>query len=319
MMLLVEPQFRVHDGHIDLSMNRPEEWAYPEGMGVANGTYAHIGDATCGPVMFFFAVQPGIDLPESPAHGHASDNWRMSMRGVLPMGRERYGPGDFRFQQGWKPYGSDSMSTGPHGGWAALVFGDRRGTKIRPVREEEGYFPDETSICEWAHLAGDQASDDPRAGSGPAGLVTSAGEISGARVNGSFAAAGLWPEVGDGIRAIGALMGDAGCGPVMVHADVAPGCLASPAGVLQTEVIRLVVAGSCTVGSETYEAGDIRIQDSGARCEAVAAGAEGLHEVVLYGDRRALADHGGALIVGVAALVADLQARLDVDKQLLGR
>jgi hypothetical protein len=286
--MLFEPQFALEDGHLDLSLRDTERWGYPEGMGVANGTYVHIGDDTCGPVMFFFTVIPGIELPESPAHGHASDNWRMSMRGVLPMGPERYHAGDFRFQQGWKPYGSDQMATGPDGGWSLLVFADRRGTKIRPVRPEEGGFPDERVISDWAHLKGDQVSDLPEDGAGPAGLATTTGRIRGGHVNGSFQQSAQWPEVRSGVRMLATLMGDKTCGPVMVLVDAEPGSVVVGARTLGTEVVRTVIDGSCTIGDQSYGAGDIRIDEAGASSNAVIAGDDGLKEIVLFGDRRAL-------------------------------
>jgi hypothetical protein len=49
------------------------------------------------------------------------------------MGPARYGPGEFRFQQGWKPYGADGVAAGPDGGWTVLMFADRRGVRVPGV------------------------------------------------------------------------------------------------------------------------------------------------------------------------------------------
>jgi hypothetical protein len=54
----------------------------------------------------------------------------------------------------------------------------------------------------------------------------------------------------------------------------------------ETEVFRMVVAGSCDIDGQIYEYGDIRIQRPGAACGPVVAGPNGLQEVLILGDRR---------------------------------
>src|SRR5205823_252902 len=75
-------------------------------------------------------------IPTGTAHGHDSDSWRMSLLGESHMGTATYGPGEFRFQQGGKPYGKDDFAAGPNGGYHLVMFADRRGFRTRPVKKE---------------------------------------------------------------------------------------------------------------------------------------------------------------------------------------
>ena len=71
-------------------------------------------------------------MPLSFAHAHASDNWRISVRGTTNMGRDTYEQGQFRFHDGGVPYASDNFAWGPDGGYGIIMFADRRGFAIRP-------------------------------------------------------------------------------------------------------------------------------------------------------------------------------------------
>ena len=75
-------------------------------------------------------------MPLSFAHAHASDNWRISVRGTTNMGRDTYEQGQFRFHDGGVPYASDNFAWGPDGGYGIIMFADRRGFAIRPVKAE---------------------------------------------------------------------------------------------------------------------------------------------------------------------------------------
>src|SRR5260370_25666960 len=118
-----------------LSFSRAEEWGglvFPAG-------FEFLGDPERGPVIRMMAMPPGLstdgeDGKSAPPHGHASDNFRIALRGALRMGARSYGSGEFRLQQGWKPYGPDTVAEGPDGGWEMLMFADRRGMRMRPTR-----------------------------------------------------------------------------------------------------------------------------------------------------------------------------------------
>ena len=73
-------------------------------------------------------------MPLSFSHSHPSDNWRISVRGTTNMGRDTYAQGQFRFHDGGVPYASDNFAWGPDGGYGIIMFADRRGFAIKPVK-----------------------------------------------------------------------------------------------------------------------------------------------------------------------------------------
>jgi hypothetical protein len=259
--------------------------------------FAFLGDPECGPVLRVMAMPPGVstdgeDGKSAPPHGHASDNFRIALRGVLKMGQRRYGPGEFRLQQGWKPYGSDTVAEGPDGGWEMLMFADRRGMRMRPVRSRPGdpvpYLDVEKSVAEWMDYRSDWFGDDPGATCPASRLASTLGTPAGGGISGSFADTRNWRRAGEESRVSVTLMGDATAGPVVATACTGPNvCAAGPAEI-PTETFRLIVGGECTIGGVARGIGDMSVVPSGASAGRVVAGDRGLHEVVVYGDRREL-------------------------------
>jgi hypothetical protein len=130
-------------------------------------------------------------------------------------------------------------------------------------------------------------SEDPDAAPGPSTIATTLQDRPGqARVNGSFHDTDRWVCFPQGSLA-GGLMGHAETGPLVLLSKVEPGGRPLGSYVFGTEVLRLVVRGSCRIGDEWYEAGDIRIEHAGS-CGPVLAGDEGADEVIVIADRRAL-------------------------------
>ena len=299
-------------GRIHLSFNRTATWESPFGLA---GTFVALGDEQVGPLMFFLALPPGQELEKDPPHAHASDNWRITLKGSMPMGPDTYGTGEFRFQQGWKPYGYDHPAVGPEGGWTALMFADRRGLRMRHVHKATAPSspqPVEVATAEWTGIVGDVRSDDPAEGSGPSALVTSFGHVRGSHLDGGFSAAGRWPLVADGTRAIAALLGDQERGPVLVLSTTDADRCSSPEFVVDTEVLRLVVDGSCVVGDRWYGAGDFWLQEAGVPSPGVIAGPGGLREVVVFGDRRRAvpSNISDGWTSALPSLIGELSARL---------
>ena len=67
------------DGHVDIDFADREGWT--ENMG-ATILPIMIGDDQCGPFVALSYVEPTSEqMPLSFAHAHASDNWRISVRG----------------------------------------------------------------------------------------------------------------------------------------------------------------------------------------------------------------------------------------------
>jgi hypothetical protein len=295
-MLRAQGTFEGGPGHIDLSFRAPERWIGPGAVQAASrvaetplqATAVTMGDEEVGPVLLFLRLAPDVKPPDAPAHGHASDNWRISLRGTLPMGRELYGPGEFRLQEGWKPYASDNYAAGPDGGWSALLFADRRGIRMRHVKAEESEpAVSNRLLAEWFGVAGDLVSDSPEDAPGPSRMVTTLDDARRAsHINAAFEDAGGWLEAaGTGSRFAVALMGDPAHGPVVVLVRTAPGGLALSSCSFGTEVFRMVVRGSHTIDGTAYESGDMRVDSPEARYGDVLAGPDGVDEVIVIGDR----------------------------------
>ncbi|HVW32135.1 MAG TPA: hypothetical protein VHL53_06315 [Acidimicrobiia bacterium] len=303
-MLRAQGNFDGGPGHIDVSFRAPERWTGPTALQATSrvadtpmhATAITLGDDEAGPVLIFLRLAPGVTPPDAPAHGHASDNWRISLLGSLPMGREAYGPGEFRIQEGWKPYASDNYALGPDGGWSALLFADRRGVRMRHVKAQETELTESNRhLAEWLGIKGDLVSDSPDDAPGPSRLVTSLDDARrAAHINSSFAEADGWLPVGADSRFAAALMGDPARGPVLVLTRTAPGGQALSGCSFDTEGFRMVVRGSHTIDGTVYEIGDMRVDSPEARYGDVIAGDDGVDEVILVADRRAAMPLAGA-------------------------
>ena len=315
-MLRAQGTFDGGPGHIDLSFRAPERWIGPAAVQAASrvaetplsATAVALGDEEVGPVLLFLRLAPGVNPPDAPAHGHASDNWRISLRGTLPMGRESYGPGQFRLQEGWKPYASDNYAAGPAGGWSALLFADRRGMRMRHVKAEGSELTESNRLlAEWLGISGDLVSDSPDDAPGPSRMVTSLDDARrAAHINAGFEDSDGWLEAAPGSRFSVALMGDPVHGPIVILARTAPGGQALSSCSFSTEVFRMVVRGSHTIAGTVYEAGDMRVDEPEARYDLVVAGDSGVDEVIVIADR-----HGATpAILGDGGWAEALQAEI---------
>jgi hypothetical protein len=310
------------DGYSELSFREPDRWWSMSTSNTASrvaGTALNsggilLGDDETGPAVLLLALGPGVTPPDAPAHMHASDNWRMSLLGNLPMGPDRYDPGEFRFQEGWKPYASDNYAHGPDGGWTLLVFGDRRGMRVRHVRHEgPDITPMDRLLAEWMGVRGDLVSNDPADTAGPAALATTLDEFRrGARLNASFADTEHWMSF-DGLDVMAGAIGERETGPVIVLAKVAAGRPGLSGAAFDCDVLRVVASGSCVLDGKEYVAGDMRVQSAGVPLGDVTAGPDGADEVIIIADRRRLdptVARDSVWIDALTALQADLAARL---------
>jgi hypothetical protein len=274
-----------------------------------------MGDENKGPALLFIALAPGITPDPAPAHMHASDNWRMSLRGVLPMGPEVYHAGEFRFQRGRKPYPSDSYAHGAEGGWMVLCFADRRGIRVRHVDRRIPHNPDsDRALAEWLDVRGDLVSDDPADEPGPSAMATTLSTSRTPHLNGTFADTSTWEQIGD-VRISVGLQGDPVLGPVLVMLDADPGALAEPAIPYATDVFRMVVGGSCRIGDTEFLPGDMRVQAADSSTGEVVAGPDGLLETIIFADRRAVAalEEPSGWLAELRRIAAELSAQLDTD------
>lgn len=301
------------DGHVDVTYTDRTGWSQDLGATILP---ILLGDPHCGPFVVLSYVEPTDEMmPLSFAHAHASDNWRISVRGTTNMGRDTYEQGQFRFHDGGVPYASDNFAWGPDGGYGIIMFADRRGFAIRPVKAEvaEKVVPGQEAAG--ALLGIDMQDPCP----GAPAIATTLGRTSRAHLDGGFDTSSSWDEVAPGVRMAAGVAGEPEAGPVLVLLDCAPGVEAVPEHRLGTEVLVAPVTGSVEAAGATLAQGDVRLEEADVDHGALVAGPDGVQLVLIVADRRALAAAldegrvagplGASLSTVLPALLDDLAAR----------
>ena len=298
------------DGHIVLSYTDRSGWI--DNMG-ATILPMMVGDPECGPFIVLSYVEPSEEqMPLSFAHAHASDNWRISVQGTTNMGRDTYEQGQWRFHDGGVPYASDNFAWGPDGGYGIIMFADRRGFAIQPVKAEiaERVFPEQQAAG--AAMGIDMKDPCP----GAPAIATTMGPTERAHLDGGFDESGEWDEIAPGVRMAVGLAGEPTSGPVLVFLDCAAGSEVLPARSVGTETLVAPVSGSVADGGSTLQRGDVRLEEADASQPALVAGADGVQLVVIFADRRAVrsAVDGGSLAGAfgdaLASVLTDLESQL---------
>lgn len=307
------------DGHLDIDYRNVTGWGEDAGSPVLP---VLVGDETCGPMLLLSSTAP-VDEPLPPGydHGHATDSWRISVRGTTQMGRQHYGQGQWRFHEGGIPYASDNYAWGPEGGFGLIIFMDRRGFAIRPLDVEIAakIIPEAEFMAE---VLGIELLN-PLPGA-PA-IVTTMGEPEDAHLNGGFDRSSEWDEVVPGIRMAVGLAGEPTCGPVLLFLDAAPGAELLPSRCLAAETVLIPSGGTTLSGDDSLAEGVLRLEEADTEHPALVAGEDGAQIVVFLSDRRAVraALDGGSLTGPVAEALSDrlapLQHRLDVREPVVGR
>jgi hypothetical protein len=255
-----------------------------------------MGDPVAGPLLGLFYDAPST--PEqlagppdlAPAHSHSCDNFRICMKGELIVGQERYHHGEFRLQQSGRPYGQDGDAPHVEGNWRIIFFADRRGHLVRPTNPEirAQYRAAAPAISErYGDLLPELLDDDD---GGVVGMVTNLTTPLSklGHIDGSFRDTNLWGTLG-GSKVAAALLGLPDLGPVVLLLRTPAAQVAAPACTFGTEGFRLVIGGSYSLDGRERTMGDMRLQTSNTRWAPVIAGADGLDEVVILGDRRGAA------------------------------
>jgi hypothetical protein len=298
------------EGHTDVTYTDRAGWFADMGATILP---IMIGDEQCGPFVVLSYVEPSEEMmPLSFAHAHASDNWRISVRGTTNMGKDTYEQGQFRFHDGGVPYASDNFAWGPDGGYGIIMFADRRGFAIRPVKASiaEKITPQQEAAA--AGLGIDMQDPCP----GAPAIATTMGPTTRAHLDGGFETADAWAEIAPGVRMAAGLAGEPSCGPVLVLLDCDAGCEAVPSRSLGTEVIVAPVSGSVRAADVELAQGDVRIEEADAPHPPLVAGADGAQLVLIVGERRALRaslDDGalaGPLGTALSPVLAELQSQL---------
>jgi hypothetical protein len=270
------------DGHIDATYADRAGWTQDVGATILAML---LGDERCGPFVVLSYSEPMAEqMPLSFAHAHASDNWRISVRGTTNMGRDTYEQGQFRFHDGGVPYASDNFAWGPEGGYGIIMFADRRGFAIKPVKPEIAKKVVPAQEAGGALLGIDMQDPCP----GAPAIATTMGGTTQAHLDGGFDASDQWDEIAPGVRMAAGIAGEPTCGPVLLFLDAAAGREVLPARALGTEMIVAPVTGSVDAAGMTLAHGDVRLEEADVEQPALVAGPDGVQLVCIVADRRAL-------------------------------
>ena len=299
------------DGHVDASFDDRAGWSESLGAEIL-GVLA--GDDHCGPFIVLSYMEPMDEMmPLGFAHAHASDNWRISVRGTTNMGRDAYEQGQFRFHDGGVPYASDNFAWGPDGGYGIVMFADRRGFAIRPGEGRDrrdrgagaggGRRRSSGSTCRTRVPV---PPPSPPRWARPSGRTSTVASTPPAE----------WDEIAPGVRMAAGLAGEPTGGPVLVFLDCAAGREAVPVRSIGSDTIVVPVTGSIDAAGTTLAQGDVRVEEADIEHPALVAGPDGVQLVVIFADRRALQaalDAGtmvGALGDSLRTVLPELQASL---------
>lgn len=298
------------DGHVDLAYTERAGWS--ENLG-ATILPILLGDEECGPFVVLSHVEPMDEqMPLSFAHAHASDNWRISVRGTTNMGRDTYEQGQFRFHDGGVPYASDNFAWGPDGGFGIVMFADRRGFAIQPVKAEIAAKVGPEQEAAGAALGIDMKDPCP----GAPAIATTMGPTERAHLDGGFDTADTWDEISPGVRMAVGIAGEPTCGPVLVFLDGAAGREVVPPRSIGAETIVAPVSGSIDAAGVDLVQGDVRVEEADCEQPPLVAGAGGVQLMVILSDRRALRSAlddrsmTGALGAALSTVLADLLAEV---------
>ncbi len=302
-------------GHVDLDFEERSVWA-EDALG-ATVLGLLLGDEHCGPFVALSYVAPRDDqMPLSFAHAHASDNWRISVRGTTNMGRDAYAQGQWRFHDGGVPYASDNFAWGPDGGYGIIVFADRRGFAIEPVKAEiaEKIKPQQDMTGQFLGI--DMQSPCPGAPS----IATTMGLTERAHRNGGFDEASGWDEVAPGVRLSAGIAGEPDAGPVFVFLDCDPAATAMGPRLIGSETLLAPIAGSITAADVTLRQGAVRIEEADVLQPPLIVGPDGAQLVAVFADRRALraAIDDATMDGAVAEFLSDVLPKLYGDLASIG-
>ena len=300
-----EPQ----GGVLDMSMLQPGNWRespFPRPGRHFGAVF--FGDDDSGPFAALNAIEP-MEAPYSPSpgHGHRSDSWRISIKGALRVGAQRYQPGSFRFQEAGLLYGADDNGWSPDGAQSVVMMADRRGaTAIAAEAKNAPLFKESAAAFDrWAGRP--ERKDYPIV----PGVATTLGMPRFGRIDGSFEYAEGWREHSIGVHMEVGLCGDRASGPVVLLVAAEQGREAMPELRLPTEIMHVVIGGGGASGGRGLAPADVRLVEADAAGPAFTAGTPHLWLASIVGDRRALARAqcaNGRWLSELRATVAELGA-----------
>jgi hypothetical protein len=309
------------DGHFDTSFGDPCWTA----LARSRSSSWFLGDDPCGPMVYLLDA-PGAREDEGagfPVHRHASDELRTVVRGALRVGRTWLRPGTVRLQAAGLAYGPEL--TGTEGSQELVLFADRRGFLTECTRSEDAEWDAMVRAMVERSYAG--FLPEPESGeiarpfqNGFASSVPAA--LRNGRVDVVFDDPAWYEEAG--VRWSFWALGARGSGPLVLLVDARAGAPAVPAMAFATDQLRVVLAGSCAIGDQSYGAGDVRVQDEGVPLGEEVTGPDGCRQIVVFaregGAAPRLVDRAGATrLTGPYAELTRGTALVEIGSSPLGR
>ncbi|MCU1455168.1 MAG: hypothetical protein JWN46_3314 [Acidimicrobiales bacterium] len=251
--------------------------------GRLSGAVMLLGDPVSGPAISM-SIEGRLFPRKAPVHMHKTDTFRMALNDPLVVGRSTYQHGGFRLQQADTFYGPE-LWTDEVGTNQVLIMADRRGVKP--------YLPDETKqgaidlaledsddlLATSDHLPRDAVVDHEIANDLGA-------ELHAGHWDAAFAGSATWPQLSDGSRLGIVAMGDRVHGPLLLFWDRPADAAELPGFAATTDLVRLVVEGSCTVAGVELGRLGFRLQQAGTRHGPSQPGPAGAQELWVVADRR---------------------------------
>jgi hypothetical protein len=254
-----------------------------------------MGDPGIGPVVTALTKVPGSvpgltdDLIEDRSqlsHFHRSDVFRMAIGDEpdqINHAGKHLGPNDFFVMRASKRY---NESLGRGNVRFLDIYADRRGLPATMVRDaiHPAYEEDLEAVvgalfCTPPHF---HRTDETVA----TGIATSFADIpAGGRLHSTIADQEGWTSLSDGSVLAVAAIGDPKSGPLVILSRTAPG-VHEPEASWDTDVYRLVIGGSCTVGGITLRQRQFRAVEAGVAEGEVVHGPDGSTQVLVIADRR---------------------------------
>ena len=251
--------------------------------GLLSGAVLRMGDEESGPVVAM-TIEGRMFPRKSPVHLHKSDSFRMALGEPIVVGRTSYGHGEFRLQRADSFYGPE-MWTDEVGTNQLLVMADRRGLKpyLTTAEEQRGVdaaLAADVSLEGIAMLARDATVE--HAITNTFGAVLRAGHF-----DGDFGDTASWRALPDGSRLAAIALGDRPRGPLLICWDRPAAAVYVPAFRLDCDLVRLVVDGSCTIGTSRFGRLGFRLQQAAAPNDRWSPGPKGVKELWIVADRLA--------------------------------
>jgi hypothetical protein len=224
------------------------------------------------------------------AHAHRSDSFRIEVD-HRPEAFFKMGPKHIHYG-GYYLLPANTIYTdppGPEGVTQALFFADRRGlpaiTKQSKSLSNDGLIdPLARAFGSWGDELRSVHTTDGDAVSCLAS--TCMASIPPRGFSGSVFEQTGWTTLTDGSSIAAFAMDDPESGPLVLLSRNSPGVVEAPAGTYETDMLRMMVNGSCSVGDRTYGAFAFCATEAGVPQGAVVHGREGSTQLAFFADRR---------------------------------